>query len=218
VTPRDPRPASAAASRRAAVSHRAAQAWIELLSPDPEATSALAVARAHLPGGRFIRSLRRLRLLEIVGPLPGPEAIGELLHRSIQFYNPRKERCTVRAAAGDPAPLRAGEAAVLVVERGATRRPAAERWWHHETGQPVAVREGLAWAVAFDDAGPAREQLEALAVVRDRRHGLLCNPQAQDHRIAGAEVPLPWIEEEEPPPPARQAARGGTPRRKTRGG
>src|SRR5262245_54047800 len=178
----------------------AAQAWIELLATDPEATSALATARAHLPGGRDIRSLRRLRLIEITGALPSPEAIGELLHRSIQFYNPRKERCTVRASQADAPPLRPGESAVLVVERGATRRPAAERWWRHETGEVVQVREGLAWAVAFaDDAASEDSRVEELAVVRDRRHGLLCNPQSQDHRVAGAAVPLPWIEPAEPP-------------------
>jgi len=30
-------------------------------------------------------------------------------------------------------------------------------------------------------------------VVRDRRHGLLCNPHAQDHRIAAGTIPLPWF-------------------------
>jgi len=195
---------------------RAAQAWIELLAPDPEATSALAVARAHLPGGQAIQSLRRLRLVEIEGPLPDRAAIGDLLHRSIQFYNPRKERCTVRAAAHDPGPLQPGEGGVLVLDRGATRRPAAERWWRHETGASVAVREGVAWLVAFAGAEPTIERLEELAVVRDRRHGLLCNPHAQDHRIAGAEVPLPWIEAGAEPPAG--PARAATPRRKTRGG
>ena len=186
----------------------AAQAWIELLATDPEATSALAVARARLPGGKEVRSLRRLRLIEITGTLPGREAIDELLHRSIQFYNPRKERCTVRAAAADPTPLRPGEAAVLVIERDGARRPAAERWWRHETGAAVMVREGLAWAVAFGDGEAPAGRLEELAVVRDRRHGLLCNPQSQQHRVAGAAVPLPWIDSAEPAGPPRKA-RGG---------
>jgi hypothetical protein len=197
VTPRAPKP-------------RAAQAWIELLAPDPEAVSALAVARAHLPGGEAIQTMRRLRLFEISGPLPGGAAIADLLHRSIQFYNPRKERCTVRLAASDPAPFGAGEGAVLVVERGGARREAAERWWRHETGEPVTVREGVAWIVGLGGALDAA-RLEDLAVVRDRRHGLLCNPHAQDHRIAAATVPLPWIAADEPshPTPAPGRRTGG---------
>lgn len=171
-----------------------AQAWIELTSDDPEATSALAVARAHLPAGRGLRSLKRMRLFELSGPLP-PRAILEgLLHRSIQFYNPHKERCAVRTTAADPAPLAAGEHVVLVFDRGEERRAGAERWWRHETGREIEVREGTAWVMSFeslepDPAGAASE----LAVLRDRRHGLLCNPHAQEHRVAEGAIPLPWI-------------------------
>lgn len=171
-----------------------AQAWIEPVSDDPEAVSALAVARARLAAGRALQSLRRLRLVELSGPLPSRAGIEDLLHRSIQFYNPHKERCTVRAAAADPPPLAAGERAVLVFERGGERRRGAERWWRHETGKAIEVREGVAWLMAFgglesDPAGAAAD----LTVVRDRRRGLLCNPHAQEHRLAAGAVPLPWI-------------------------
>ena len=71
---------------------------------------------------------------------------------------------------------------------------AAERWWRHETGKDIEVREGVAWVMAFegletDPAGAAAD----LAVVRDRRHGLLCNPHAQEHRVAAGTIPLPWM-------------------------
>lgn len=171
-----------------------AQAWIELTSDDPEAASALAVARAHLPAGRALKSLKRMRLFELSGPLP-PRAILEgLLHRSIQFYNPHKERCVVRAGAGDAAPLAGEERAVLVFDRGEERRAGAERWWRQETGREIEVREGTAWVMSFDplETDPAGAAAE-LAVLRDRRHGLLCNPNAQEHRVADGAIPLPWM-------------------------
>jgi hypothetical protein len=180
------------ARKRAAA--KVAQAWVELTTDDPEAVSALAVARAHLPAGRALRSLRRLRLFELCGALPERAALEALLHRSIQFYNPHKERCTVRLAAGEPAPLVADEQVVLVFDRGDERRAGAERWWRHETDKAIEVREGVAWVLGFEpavrDAGAAAEEL---AVLRDRRHGLLCNPHAQEHRRAAAEIPLPWM-------------------------
>ena len=49
----------------------AAQAWIELAGSDPEAWSALSVARARLPAARGLESLRRWRLVELGGSLPG---------------------------------------------------------------------------------------------------------------------------------------------------
>lgn len=173
---------------------KVAQAWIELKSDDPEAVSALEVARAHLAAGRALKSLRRVRLFELSGALPTRAGLEGLLHRSIQFYNPHKERCSVRTAASDAAPLAAGEHVVLVFERGEERRGGAERWWRHETGRDIEVREGVAWAMAFepqepDPAGAAAE----LAVLRDRRHGLLCNPHAQEHRVAVGRIPLPWM-------------------------
>ncbi len=171
-----------------------AQAWIELRSDDPEANSALAVARAHLPAGRGLKSLRRMRLFELSGPLP-PRAILEgLLHRSIQFYNPHKERCVVRASAAEAAPLAAEERVVLVFDRGEERRSGAERWWRHETNREIEVREGTAWVMGFEmqEADPAGAAAD-LAVLRDRRHGLLCNPHAQEHRVAEGKIPLPWM-------------------------
>ena len=170
------------------------QAWIEPVSDDPEAISALAVARARLPAGRALRSLRRLRLFELSGALPPRPALEELLHGSIQFYNPHKERCAVRAKASDAPPLAPNEHVVLVFERGEERRGAAERWWHHETGRVIEVREGVAWVMAFDglEGEPAGAAAE-LAVLRDRHHGLFCNPHAQEHRIASGTIPLPWL-------------------------
>jgi hypothetical protein len=189
---------------------KVAQAWVELRSDDPEAVSALAVARAHLPAGRQLRGLRRLRLLELKGRLPARERLESLLHRSTQFYNPHKERCTVRMAAADAPPLRPGEKAVVVVDRDGARRAAAERWWLHETGVAVEVREGTAWAMSFEEDGA--DQVEDLSLVRGRRHGLLCNPHSQDCHVAGERVPLPWLGEAEVPPVATPRSRRGTPK------
>ena len=171
-----------------------AQAWIEPRGEDAEAVSALAVARAHLAAGRVLASLRRLRVFELSGPLPARGELEALLHRSIQFYNPQKERCVVRLAPAEIAPVATTEHAVLVYDRDQERRPAAERWWRHETGTAIEVREGVAWMLGW--AQDARDPIgltEELAVLRDRRHGLLCNPHAQEHRIAGATIPLPWM-------------------------
>jgi hypothetical protein len=170
------------------------QAFVELRSEDPEATSALAVARDRLEAGRRLAALRRLRVFELAGPLPEPALVEELLHRSTRFYNPVKERCTVRAAESAPAPFRADETWVLVLDRGLERRPAAERWWRHETGARVEVREGTAWALAFEPGEEAGRATAALAAVTDRAHGLLCNPQFQDWRAgAGSSPPWPWL-------------------------
>jgi len=170
------------------------QAWVELRTSDPEAFSTLEVARAHLPAAGRLRSLRRMRLLELSGALPSGAEVEALLHRSIQFYNPHKEHCMVRAASNDPTPLAADERAVLVFDWGEERRAAAERWWRHETGQDIQVCEGVAWLLGFE---PGMRDVEAtlkdLVVLRDRRHGLLCNPHAQEYRIAGPKVPLPWV-------------------------
>ena len=171
-----------------------AQAWVELVSTDPEAVSALAVARATLPAGRTLTSLRRLRLFELSGPLPLRAGIEKLLQGSIQFYNPHKERCAVRANLADQPPVGADEQVVLVYERGEERRGAAERWWRHETGRMIEVREGTAWVMGFapGTADPAAAA-EELTVLRDRRHGLLCNPHAEEYRIGSGAVPLPWM-------------------------
>ena len=169
------------------------QAWVELLAEDPEALSALAVARLHLPAAARLEAIRRLRVFELAGPLPARVTQEELLHRSTQFYNPHKERCTVRTRRAEPAPLAAGEHVVLVSERGGDRCYAAERWWRHETGYAVEVREGIAWALRFEPGAPAAGCVAELATLRDRRHGLLCNPHAQEARIAAGEIPLPWM-------------------------
>lgn len=173
------------------------QAWVELHSDDPVAVSALGVARTHLAAGRALRTLRRMRLFELSGALPDRDEIAERLHRSIQFYNPHKERCTVRAAASEPVPIRPGERIVLVFDRDGARRSAAERWWRHETGTPIEVREGVVWALSFEEPAVASTAVEDLALVRSRRHGLLCNPHSQEVRLATESIPLPWIAEPE---------------------
>ena len=190
-----------------ATSTKTIQAWVELTSDDPEAVSALAVARAHLAAARGLERLRRLRLIEVSGPLPPRRQLEELLHRSIQFYNPHKERCTVRMDATDPVPQGERERVVLVFERGGERREAAERWWRHETGALVEVREGVAWMLRLENGDAA---LEDLALVRGRHHGLLCNPHSQELRVAGGEVPCPWMAS----PPAAAAKRTARARRK----
>jgi hypothetical protein len=178
---------------RARGAARTAQAWIEPVADDPEATSALAVARERLPGGRALEGLRRLRVFELRGALPDRAAIEELLHRSIQFYNPAKERCTLRLDPHEAAPLAADEVGVLVLERGGERRPAAELWWTHETGTPAEIREGVAWALRLGAGARAEREAGDFAILRDRGHGLLCNPHWQDAHVAAGEVPLPWI-------------------------
>ena len=183
------------------------QAYVELRAEDPEATSALGVARARLEAGRHLAALRRLRVFEIAGALPETALVESLLHRSTRFYNPVKERCTVRAAASAPAPFRADEAWVLVLDRGLERRPAAERWWRHETGTRVEVREGTAWALAFEPGEDATAATASLAAVTDRAHGLLCNPQFQDWLAgAGTSPPWPWFAK-----PARRTRKEATP-------
>ncbi len=177
---------------------RAAQAWIEPVADDPEAMSALAVARKRLAAGRGLEALRRLRIFELRGALPDREALEELLHRSTQFYNPAKERCTVRIDPLDATPLAEGEIGLLVLECYGERRLSAERWWRLETGEDVVIREGVAWALEFVAGKPAEEPTRELATLRDREHGLLCNPHWQEARIAIGEVPLLWIGEGSP--------------------
>jgi hypothetical protein len=173
-----------------------AQAWIERTTADPEATSAWSVARAHLGAGRTLVSLRRLRLFELAGLLPARATLEKLLHRSIQFYNPIQERCTLRAATDETPPLRPRERALLVFERGEERRGGAERWWRHETGKEIEVREGVAWLMTFEGSpAQAAGAMDELAELRDRRHGLLCNPHAQEMRRAADGIPLPWFTE-----------------------
>ena len=170
------------------------QAYIELRTEDPEATSTLGVARARLEAGRRLAAVRRLRVFEIAGALPEAALVESLLHRSTRFYNPVKERCTVRASASAPTPFTADEALVLVLDRGLERRPAAERWWRHETGARVEVREAIAWAMRFEPGEDVARSSAALAAVTDRAHGLLSNPHFQDWRAgAGASLPWPWL-------------------------
>jgi hypothetical protein len=176
-----------------------AQAWVTLRADDPAAVSALAVAQRTLAAGRGLTSLARHRLFELGGALPEREALEELLHRSSQFYNPHKETCVLRRRERDPAPVPAGCHAVLVTERDATRRPAAERWWAAVTGERVEVHEGVVWVPAFAPEVDAGRAAVELALVRDRAHGLLCNPNAQDHDVAAA-VPLRWIGRSPEPP------------------
>jgi hypothetical protein len=177
-----------------AAARRLAQLFVELRSEDPEAASALGVARASLVAGRALVSLRRLRVLEFAGALPETDVLAEKLHASTQFHNPAKERCTLRTAEDDPAPIAAEEALVLVVERGGERRPTAERWWRGEMGKRVEVREGVVWVLRFAAGADPGALAEALAVTRDRAHGLFSNPHFQDHRVCVGGVPaLNWM-------------------------
>ena len=182
---------------------RVAQAWVALRSDDPEAVSAFAIARARMPSGRRLRGLRRMRLFELHGALPPPAKLTDLLHRSTQFYNPHKETCAVRTRPEGLAEVGASGWVALVVDRDGGRRSAAERWWQHETGEAVEVREALAWVMDFETVID-EASVEDLTVLRDRRHGLLCNPHAQRWALSGANVPLPWI----PGAPDSGAARG----------
>jgi len=182
---------------------KVAQAWIELKADDPEAVSALSVARAQLTAGRALAGLRRMRLLELKGALPARTALEDLLHRSTWFYNPHKERCIVRMSARDPSPASAGERVVLVTERGAERRPEAERWWLHETGQPLEAREGVAYLLKFERSADDEARVAELAMLAGRRQGLLCNPNSQDCVWASGEIPLPWMGVEKSPAPEK---------------
>ena len=201
-------PRAKGAERTVRAAARFAQAWIEPVAEDPEAVSALAVARGRLGAGRGLLGLRRMRVFELSGALPGRAALEGLLHRSIQFYNPAKERCTLRLAPGEALPIPAGEIGVLVVERGGERRSAAERWWRHETGTAAEIREGVAWALELAP-GARAEAVADLAILRGREHGLLCNPHWQDARVATGKVPLPWFADQAGAR-AGAVARGGT--------
>jgi hypothetical protein len=167
-----------------------AQAWVALRAEDPEAGSAFAVARERLEAAGGLRELRRFRVFELRGPLPGGPELEELLHRSTQFYNPAKERCTVRRSPGAPSPVDAAEAVALVVERGGDRRAAAERWWRHETGARIEVREAVAWVMRFEPGTDAAARAAELAVARERGTGLFCNPHAQEADVATGPPPL----------------------------
>lgn len=177
---------------------RTVQAWIEPIADDPEALSALEVARRALPASLRLRSLRRMRLMEITGPLKEGWDVGERLHESTQFYNPHKERVFLRQSTADLTPGSAEERLVLIRERGGERRAAAERWWRHVTGDPVQVREATVWLVTPESAETATALLGELVELRDRHHGLLCNPHSQDRELASATVPVPWLDQARP--------------------
>ncbi len=196
------------------------QVYVELRAEDPEAVSALGVARARLDAGCTLRSLRRVRVFELRGELPAREQSEDLLHRSTRFYNPAKERCTVRMQPADPAPFRAQEELVLVVDRGLERRVAAERWWKQETGAKVEVREGTAWALEFEAGTDATAAAASLASVTDRAHGLLSNPHFQDWKAGhGSAPPWPWLGGRAvAAKPARAPAARSTPKRTAKGG
>ena len=176
-----------------AKTRRTAQAWIESIADDPEAVSAFAVARRTLEAGAALAGLRRMRLIEIEGALPDGESLAARLHDSTRFYNPNKERCHLRVTEADPPPLVAGEAAALVFDRDGEERVASERWWKRVGGTAAKVREGTAWIVSAGPGHSARDVLAQLLEVRDARHGLLCNPNAQEFRGPVTEVPLRWF-------------------------
>ncbi len=181
-----------------------AQAFVELRAEDPEAVSALAVARERLAAGRDLVELRRFRMFEISGAVLERLTLAERLHASSQFYNPAKERCVVRTEPADPAPTGPDEALVLVFERGGERREAAERWWRHDAGQRVEVREGVVWALRFEPGADAAARAAELAEARDRSHGLFANAHFQECRVcAGEPPPLDWMSHRIPRTPRR---------------
>lgn len=179
-----------------------AHAWVALRAEDPEAASAFGVARERLEAAGRLEALRRFRVFELRGALlEGPE-LENLLHRSTQFYNPSKERCVVRRDADAASPVDGAEAVALVVERGGDRRSAAERWWRHETGSRIEVREGVAWVMRFEAGADATALANELTVAKDRRTGLFCNPHAQAADVVTGPPPLDrW-------PGARRASAG----------
>jgi hypothetical protein len=183
-------PASGRATARKADS--TVQAWIEPVADDADAVTAFHVARSRM-GVRGLESLRRFRVVEIAGTKASLEEAAARLHGSTQFYNPHKERCRVRSAAKQASPVESTETLVLVWERDGERRPAAERWWRHESGEAVEVREGVVWAMRFAAGIDAAAAARDLALVRDAGKGLLCNPWSQESRFATGGVPVPWI-------------------------
>jgi len=169
------------------------QAWIELVADDPEALSASAIARARLAGARGLVELRRARLVEVLGSSRSREEAASLFHASTQFYNPHKERCTLRTDRGEAVPAPPDARLLLVQEIGGARRPAAERWWRHETGETVEVREATVWTVRVEPGADAAACADELGLVRDARHGLLCNPWSQTLRSSTVPPPRGWI-------------------------
>jgi len=164
------------------------QAWITLRADDPEAVSAALVARSAPGIGRGLVALERRRLIEIAGTPREDEQVAALLHGSTQFYNPHKEHCAVGPGGGPDA---ARSVQAVVWERGGERRAAAERWWRHETGEDVEVREAVVWSARFDAGVDGATAMRELVELRDSRHGLLCNPWSQQSRIS-PQAP-PWI-------------------------
>ena len=170
-----------------------AQAWIETIAQDPAAVSALVIARRTLAGVGDLRSLRRVRLIEIEGRLPDAITLAARLHDSTRFYNPHKERCTVRRLRTDATPLEPTERAALVFDREGERRPASERWWKRVTGDTVRVREGTVWIAGAASADETGAALNMLMPGPGFGQGLLCNANAQEFRRADSTVPLPWF-------------------------
>lgn len=170
------------------------QAWIDVGPDDPQAFSAFAIARTRLAGGGALAALERRRLIEVRGSAARGEDFAQRLHASTQFYNPHKERCTLRSDAAALAPVPRDARLALVWERGGERRPAAERWWREEAGETVEVREGMVWVMRFHEGASPETAADELARVRDARHGVLAHPWSQELRLAGTTPPLPWIE------------------------
>ena len=187
-----------------AVRKEHAQAYVELRTEDPEATSALAVARDRLSAGRDLVGLRRFRLFEIAGAAIDHATLALRLHGSTQFYNPVRERCVVRTDSSEPVPAGDDEALVLVFERDGERRAAAERWWRHDGGQRVEIREGVVWALRFAPGTDATARAGELAVTEGRARGLFANVNAEEYRVcAGSVPPLDWMTHRVPRSPRR---------------
>lgn len=182
-----------------AVTKLVIQAWIELRAGDPEAVSAFTVARSGQRCGASPVQLRRARLVELEGTARSRAEVEALLHASTLVYNPHKERCVVRASPTDPLPGPSDAEYVVVWERDGERRAAVERWWRHETGETIEVREATVWMLRFAAGVDAVAAASELAHLRDGRHGLLCNPWSQSMRAGPSPAELPWIRLEAPP-------------------
>ena len=153
---------------------------VELRAEDPEASSALVVARERLDGGaRAARAaaLPRVRAARRAAGDATSSRSGCTARRSSTI--PAKERCVVRAGGRrSPSPV-AGRArrSCWSSSAAASAGAAAERWWRHETGARVEVREGVVVGAAVRAGrGRARRSARSWRWRATARHGLFCNP------------------------------------------
>ncbi len=56
------------------------------------------------------------------------------------------------------------------------------------------MREGVVWVLEPAAGAEIDALAEDLAILRDPRHGLLCNPNSQQCRRGAGAIPLPWMD------------------------